>query len=260
MAKGKIKKKTLSNQRKKKLHPNRTPSIIENATLNKSLCQKLKSFSKKTYAFLGVISLLIGYILYYDTFSEMFKSEHDKFEDENFIPGIFIPPLILTSYDTVLVEVGGICEAVPLKSLQQGYYIKPNSIQCKGTKETPFDLILYLENSRLYMHCVLKDIQKEEIVGIINCKHWSLFKQNLLNYSHSDTSLEVLDRGGNVIFDLCYKFPNKIKLKGYFVGKGCIYVITDEGLIISIDEPKELVIEAIEKIKSSNFKNRTITK
>jgi len=187
-----------------------TPPVTVNTPLKKSIWQRIKSLSKKTYAVLGVISLLIGYVLYYDSFNDLFKSKHEKFEEDHFIPGIFIPPQILTSYDKVLVEVGGICEAVTLQSLQQGHYVKPNPLQCKGTKETPFDLILYLENSRLYMHCVLKDIQKEEIVGVINFKHWSLFKPNLLNYYSTDTSLEVLDRGGNVIFDITYKYPNTL--------------------------------------------------
>ena len=193
--------------------------------------------------------VLLGVYFYKDPLKKEFSTKQEIYEDEVFAKGIFVPKSILYSNGLINVNYADIRYSCRVEALKKGYVVKPHTVSCGPLKEQPFEVKMIIKNDRLFISTVFKDIQKEEVVGIIDYDHWRLFKPNLLNWKESDTSLEALDRGNNVIFNMIYEQPNTLTIHGYSVGLGCIFVVLDDAIYLYDKKDKQGAIADLPKIK-----------
>ncbi len=114
------------------------------------------------------------------------------------------------------ISIGGNLQGIQVAALKEEIEFNPPFLRLDGQNPI-FDLRLRLMNNRLFIKTIFKDVQREEVVGIIDFDKWSLVSDNVLNWFSTDSTFEVLDRGNNVIFGMAYKPPNVIYLKGYYV-------------------------------------------
>jgi hypothetical protein len=220
-------------------------------TTSKSLWAKIKLHWKRFVAGFGVIMLFVGaYFTFKNDIRKSFESEHETYERESFIKGIFIPDAInhVDSFITIAYGTNQNFQ-FPKQFMKEGVLFNPNFFGCKRDSTTPFNLRLLLRDNRLYIATTFKDIQKNEVVGVIEYESWKLKKDNLFDFIETDRSLRVIDRGGNVIFSLQYVFPNKLLLHGYSISEKCIFVL-GTGIGVYNIESKDLALNAIKKISS----------
>jgi hypothetical protein len=210
---------------------------------------KLAKLSKKWYAIIGVIFTILGWVAFKDTISDWFQSDHTKYKNENFIPGFLIPHS--SDSDTLIFQVG----TTPLKLAigdLRWHEIKGFGGILNCVLDAPFEnFSMKLEDKKLYFSLKIVDIEKEEVIGIMDYNHWSLFKPNLLDYYNDDNTLEVLDRQGNVAFSIQLIGLNIIKLRGYFISQKNISIVADDRMLLCV--PKDSVNDkkaAIKIIKS----------
>jgi hypothetical protein len=207
----------------------------------------LITFFGSFYSIIGILVTLsgvIGLFTFWPQINDLFASRKEKWKDQTFVRGILIPQSLLSSTDTINLELGTVSFRDNVHNLKQGIEFKQSRVLgCGSSPVFPFDLRFKIENNRLYFATTFKDIQKEEVVGIIDFRTWSLVKSNLLDYNETDESLEVIDRSGNIIFSLLYKYPNTISIKGYFVAVDCITVVSKGISTYPINSKREALSE-----------------
>jgi len=203
-------------------------------------------YSKKAYAIIGVVFVILGWFSFKDQIDKWTITKHEKFEQEKYIRGVFIPPNLLHSYDTLIFEYGSSYTGYVLHKLENGIEVKLRGFAIDG--QAPFGLKFKITNNRLYVNTVIKDIHGD-VSGIIEFEKWKLVKANMLNYNETDESLEIIDDQNNVVFSMIYIMPNKLSLKGYFVNLNKIMVIGDFIAIYNTDqENRNKIMREIEKI------------
>lgn len=123
-----------------------------------------------------------------------------------------------------------------------------------GYDKSPFfPYILKVIGNRLYISTTFKDINKEEIIGIIHYNEWKLYRDNMLEFRNDDKRLEVMDKAGNIVFSVKFVAPNRIIVLGYFIGNHSAMVFSDAIKIINFENDKNWkknCLEEIRKIKS----------
>lgn len=212
---------------------------------------KIKKYSKQLYTILVVIGTFIGWYFLKDSFHKDFASEHTKFQEEKFIKGILIPDKIIYADKSIDIAFGSVTFTQDIEELSKGFELY-DKLKCLW-EHKPVKFWLSLVNNRISVTATFKDIQKGEIVGILENNHWSLVKANLFNYWDTDTFLEVLDNAGNVIFSLQFIEPRTIKVRGYFMGDNNNVAVISEAYYpcnaINSPDDKAFVMKKIEGIE-----------
>lgn len=218
----------------------KSPKKLKPPPTKKNFLNKVLRFLKRQYHILVIIFTVISWFFYKDDIVEYFSTKHEKFVKEKFIKGVFLPPALDISNNQLIIESGGITTYYQISKLKEGIEIKVG--------EYVGDLKFKIEKNRLFVSTTFRDIQKEEVVGIINYKSWSLLKDNLLDYIETDESFEVIDRNGNVIFSIKYKAPNIVSLKGYFIKSSKVFIIDSNHTSLMNLNNKTGAITQIQKI------------
>ena len=208
--------------------------------------EKFKKIVTSFYFTIGVIVTFLSFYFFKDLIKRDLQSDHEKWEEEKFIPGVLIPDNLKYFDNTIKLRLGYINFQYTLDSLRHGIAI-PLAVKCKN-EDSPIRIELGLNGNRLEVTTELKDLQKFEIVGRIKNNKWSLFKDNLLDYNYNDSTLEVIDRAGLTIFSLRFYYPNTIAIKGYFITNNNIAIVSKKGF--SLCNSKEDIPKLMNQIES----------
>ena len=196
-------------KRKKKSRARVKPSTTHKpiAVAEKFIRPKM-SFWKKIYLILNktaikitLLASLVGVYPTYKFFVNESKSPEQKFHDEMFIPGILLPEKLTSLVDTLFIKTGSFVQGYPLSEFMNnnGLTYSPKLVGC-STIETPMAMAYKIMNNRIYVSCVLRDLEHKAVVGILKDNRWEFFKPNILTFNHDDRGFEVLDKQGNVVF------------------------------------------------------------
>jgi hypothetical protein len=227
---------------------------------------KVKNKLSKFWKVVTGLSIVLGIIVSYPIIREMFMTQKEKFDKENVIEGDLKPPKVedleLGERKYTLSEIPPEFKTAPLIDSTypkiKGIYIPSfdtlqtsdfpvifgtTIISCKATDfykginifnvlfkdclDTKFTL--GIKENRLYVSTVFKDIQNEQVIGVIEYNHWKLYKSNLLTFQNDDSRLEVRDKQNNVVFSIMYgeldKDARYVIISGYFLNNSSVLII-----------------------------------
>ncbi len=209
-----------------------------------------------------------------DTYRERNVSQKEKFDQEKKVEGdlkiripsfgptsnAYINPEVLLQFkfDTPTyrfpkirgIDISGI-DSEPTVIVSMGRYLLNcftedltkgiNIFSEKNQPSFPCDTLAFkiaAARNRLYISVEFKDLKKEETVGVIQYNHWTLYKENMLNYFDTDSSLTVLDKQGKVVINVRYfSKVHILAIDGYFIG--------DDGvLVLNVEDPDSPFFEA----------------
>ncbi len=228
---------------------NNKKNLLEVKQQPLSLWKKFKGYLKVVREALAGISLILGLFFFKDPIRELFMTKREVFINKNYVKGIFIPDVISSNPNSfITVNLGGTLSSNPLNFYEQGHELSGIGMEFGENGEIPFGLKLRIDNKRLYCYAIFKDIQKEEVVGIIDFKYWSLLKSNILDFRDTDQSLEVIDKYGNIVFNIIYQFPNTLIIQGYFISNNSIFVISANSIQSFEKTNKQGALDAIKSI------------
>jgi hypothetical protein len=203
------------------------------------------------------IAVFIGLAFAAPTFFDWLKSPEQKYQDETFVAGNLKPPkiempesnqysfaerppiipntlgdssigikgLLLKTknpYQPIGVAMGNYAYVIPLINFNYGVVLPMVQGQECG------NIIFGIKDGRLYVSAEFKDLQKEEIIGIINFNHWKLYKPNFFDFKDDDTRLQVWDKQNNIVFALEYIVEGGVhfvNVNGYFINTASISVL-----------------------------------
>ena len=265
----------------------------------------------------GIIIILSGIVYFFQT-CDIFKSPHEKFEDQYIAQGDLKPlelPQNTAESDTgkiERIEPKKIEKKIPFDSektvnpqKERIQYTEPEivGIDLKGFIEKNWLLLniggninnLYLGSikpkkdemmvfnlleqqignkeifnlfggiidNKLYVSMEIKDLQKEEAIGVIEYSHWKLYKPNLFDFISTDSSLKIIDKQNFVVLSLQYTIINNmpgIKLSGYFMNKDGIVLVDDLGGIATFRKDDPTWKQSASNWMSSKFKYNNVKK
>lgn len=278
------------NRKNKKSGRNKSIKSLQTTPMSQSI--KSNSPKKGKIRILNIISIIgtlvtiIGAITYYKPIMDLFKTRHEKYEDETFLQGDLKPNKILKKSDQYkLLEVPINLKNYPISDsnpkikgiLIPNLHMKEkinielgsNLISCytedlyNGVEiynPPTFDIYLftlYAHDDRLYVSTEFKDLKKEETIGIIEFNHWKLYKDNLFDYkddSVNNNRLQVWDKQHNIAFSIKYsETGDTVSVMGYFIGPYSISILTPTGSITNgkgDSDWKEISMPVIKKIPS----------
>ena len=245
---------------KKRNNPNK-----EKITDVQITTKKLNFFQRFWKLITGIgLLLAIGVSLFF--FIDRYKSPKQKFEEEKLAQGNLNPPILQnftkeytisetppkfyenppvnTLYPHIkgiyakniknLQYVNVILGSLAVRCLVSDLYNGVNLFSPAFSNCTDSKLMLGLKDDRLYVSVEFKDLKKEETIGVIEFNHWSLYKDNLLDFNNDDERLEVKDKQNNIVFSIQYfvDMPNdpEIYIRGYFISPYDILVLTDRAI------------------------------
>lgn len=208
-------------------------------------------------ATLGSIVTIITGMTYLDGIKNFFRSDHSKYESENFEPGQLRPkPLDTLIPDSILLvnepksrryvdtsspppivkgillgdqngdiifDYGSNNVVVPRRLLDTGFNVSRQA----GGGCSGIDVILGIKDNRLYVSTIFNSILNSETIGIIEFNRWKLFRPNVLDWKNDDERLEVRDRQNNIVFTIKYVGGNHVTIRGYFIGPKGVSVVNN---------------------------------
>lgn len=191
-----------------------------------------------------------------EVFSKGFEvSKNLKNDQSPIIKGVNIPNFKKYGLLTMLGET---MYSVPNDFYKGAEILTPAFKGCTSSK-----LYIGVHEERLYVHVEFKDIQTEEIIGIIEYNHWRLYKKNVLSFNNDDERLEVRDKQNNIVFAIRYELPKDYKtpivyISGYFISPYSVLVLKNNSINSRSQNCypksqsfwKENAVLEIEKIKS----------
>lgn len=228
----------------------------------------LKFWNQVTFAWkiAGVIFILASALATYFSIGDHYKTPHEKYVDENLpqgdfetskikngqiapyttldippnfkIPKIHIGPSIGGIYvDTVkhkqglYISINQTLYHCPISGLEKGINLFANSFNnCTGSS-----LSICLKNDRLFVSTEFKDIETEQIIGVVEYNHWTLYKPNFFNYLPGKNGLEVIDRYHHIVFSVqFFDEGNIVFISGYFISLDNIMIVRNPLLKDSI--------------------------
>ena len=194
----------------------------------KSFLNLSMKFLKKSWVWIVSLSVVVTIVAIFVPMplTGLFKSDHDKFMEENFIHGLLIPNDNASASPNIYVKTCG------------GYWVfskydlinekkMPGTIACAG--DTMIRISIKIVDNRLYISTIFNDINNNEVIGIIKNGQWYLLKKNMLNYYSDDKTLEVIDKYNNVVLRLSSINADTISLDGYFSSTKSISVVSKSG-------------------------------
>jgi len=193
----------------------------------------IKRNPSKTIAFLSSILIIVLTVLFYLYSHEMLtttrvSSKNISSNNKNLMNGILLPVSLVSESSPVLINFGKITSSVSLEDLRHGYMISPQKlINCgiEAQTEDQTKFTIYLVEDRLYVTTDFRNLLDEGIAGSVDQRQWTLLTKSLSGFHSDDNSFKVSDTQGNVIFNMQFNQPDSLLIKGYFVGKECVYVI-----------------------------------
>ncbi|WP_428330994.1 hypothetical protein [Mucilaginibacter sp.] len=239
-----------------------TPLKKEAAPKSKNLLF-IKNTFKSFWGIVIIISVLSGiyYLFFPYPLSKLFQTEQEKRDNEIFdkgelkappapimdnqrysiskitpdfniprsiklhyrpVKGIVLPDLNKNGY--VFVSLSGYIFTCFRVDLEKGIDIfDPFLSNCATTS-----LNLAVKDSKLYVSVVFKDLEKEEVIGIISYNHWQILKTNVLKIKDDDPEkFEVIDKQNNIVFSMKYQAEG-VWISGYFIGAKSIIVMPND--------------------------------
>jgi hypothetical protein len=223
-----------SGERKKsKHHRSRThrSRLKRRQLFFKNLLKWLKKNRSKWIAILAIPFIIIITILFY-LYSRRNLGEHEielqKADNKNPIKGILLPMELITESDPVTIRFGTITKSVSLNELREGYVISPENlitceVQTKAISQTKF--IIYLVENRLYVNATFVNLKTSEAIAATDKTNWTLLPKSGSKFYSDNSSFKIYDKEGNINFDMKFNGKDSLNIKGYFIGRECVYII-----------------------------------
>ena len=130
----------------------------------------------------------------------------------------------LKRYDSSGFTVFGIGNtAIPLPNpdLERGIELSiGHPFGCQDHK-----ISLFLKNMKLYVSTEFRDVENEEVIGVLEYNHWKLYKEKILDFNNDEFGLEIKDKRGNILFSLCCGYGNVVYITGYFINQRSVMVL-----------------------------------
>jgi hypothetical protein len=203
----------------------------------------------------GIIAI-VSLITYRNDIKKLFQSPKEKFEEEKTVQGdliasdskskgykiLEIPPIFSTeamknhSYPPVkgiivpdlkpggqvYLLVGRMMYIISAEYFYKGIAIVNPFNNCGYIK-----LELAAREDRLFISTEFRDLEKEEIMGIIEFNRWKLFKENILTFNNDDDRLEVRDKQNRIAFSIKFgeTFRQIVVINGYLIGDSSAMVM-----------------------------------
>jgi hypothetical protein len=151
---------------------------------------------------------------------------------------------------TLIMMVGRTAWLIDGSAFYRGIEIFPSKVFCDDYK-----LVLGAKEDKLYVSAEFKDLEKEEMMGIIEFNHWKLYKENVFSFNNDDETLEVRDKQNNIAFAISYGRLVHMKgvlVSGYFIGDSSTMVLRT-----NIEGPKDTQFCILKSDPA--WKNRVMT-
>lgn len=148
------------------------------------------------------------------------------------IPQYDDPEFIKTG--KISVKIGGLMAQTAAKVfLYPQDFLRFLYKDCNLTKS----LLIGVRDSRMYVSTEFNDLQHEDAMGIIEYNHWKLYKGNILEYYDTDSSLEVKDKQGYIVFSIKYfteHTPNRaaVEISGYLIDPNSILIMGNQLMVV----------------------------
>lgn len=252
-------------KRKKKSHNGvKSSATHKSKTVATEFIESKTSFRKKIYLILNKTAIkiiflasLVGAYPTYKFIVNELKSPEQTFHDEMFIPGILLPEKLTSLDDKLFIKTGSFVQGYPISQFMNnnGLNYTPTLVGC-STVKIPMVMTYRIMNNRIYVSCVLKDLEHKEVVGILKDNRWEFFKSNILTFNHNDRGLEVLDKQNNVVLSLSFQDSRTILLQGYFIKDNNVCVMADALYpcnTLGDKKSMDSIIKFVQKIKRINF-------
>lgn len=151
------------------------------------------------------------------------------------IKGILIDSLSkMNKRDWVAVLIGGNMVAAQIGSLYQGIdVLNPSFSDCSNSV-----LGLIANGDRLYVWAKIIDLRTQDLIGEIAWNHWKLYKDTYLHSNQNDSSFEVIDHQGYVVFSIAYRARGGapiVSISGYFNSPTSVLVVDNAWHSNSLD-------------------------
>lgn len=148
-----------------------------------------------------------------------------KFEEDHFIKGIYIPAE-LDDTKPITISVGGFNFNYSKKTLSDGIGVStPFSKGGKGG-----GLYAKLIDNRLYVSTYIRDIKNGELIGDMDLNKWKLKSDKIYEAPRNDSIMEVIDANGFVVFGMFYTpKTNSVTIRGYSIVNNVISVVDNNG-------------------------------
>jgi len=149
-----------------------------------------------------------------------------KYDSLPIVKGI----LIRNKNKPINLEIGNTLFINSREYLSRGIEIHtPIYPACDSVKK----ISLILKDDRLYVSVEFKDLEKGETVGYLEYNHWTVFKENSLEYpKNDDYRLEVKDKKSNIVFTIRYNETslgtNQVFICGYFISPKAISILVQD--------------------------------
>lgn len=188
-----------------------------------------RRFSKYWKIFGGIVLILMAWLTYAEL-KNLYKTQKEKFNDEQFNTGIiitrpvkienkdlethslfFLQPindsspiikgLLIPNFKNktkiTFAFAGKTIEASPLELLKG---IELNA----GDDECDHKIRFGIQDDRLYVSLSFMDLIEDKPIGSIEYNRWKIKKGNFFDYNSTETSLEVIDNRFNIVFNIKY--------------------------------------------------------
>src|ERR1700722_20621824 len=145
------------------------------------------------------------------------------------VNGIKVPGL-KNDIMPISIQIGGYVYLIPSVNLYNGMQI------ITATEEYDLPLVsIIAKDDRLYVSAKFLDLANEFEIGEMKFNHWSLYRENLLDYHYDDKKLEVIDKRGNIVFSIAYENSMEIDssklsflvIAGYFISPRKVLVLNN---------------------------------
>lgn len=255
----------MSNNRKKRTKGSKSnrvsakkkPEVMNDNKSEEGVLRKTKKGIIFLYSLLGVLVTFITVYFFIPQIRDEFKTQKQKWEEKKFLRGIFIPPDIIRNdapIKLIFGGEGGMTYSWPASWFSPDTKYKGNIIGCND--KPAFDIKFKILNNRLFIETTLTDINKNEVIAIINYDEWLIPNDNLINYTETDKSLEIIDKSNNVALSIQYLDSNTILISGYYVDRDSIFVASESGFGCFTSNQKNEALKFISTIKRISGLNR----
>jgi hypothetical protein len=191
---------------------------------NESFLKKVSQFFSSIYGILTIVATLgtVYAVFFSGPITNLFKSKHDTFIDEKYIPGIFAP---FYAGQTLNINAGGTSFSAVIPASGVIDDINPTAGYLRSSSadlSKEFSYKLKMKYHSFFLSITIRDIKTSEIIGEIEDNKWIIKRDAIKDYSDSNL-LEIIDKYGYVAFSMWVDKQGTLQLRGYFVGENFTY-------------------------------------